>query len=320
MDDKQYKKAIQGVLDQAIKDARKIETGEPATYIPELAQADPNQVCAAVQLSKGSLLRAGDQATFTLQSAAKLVVLIGLLEEYGLEQLLTWTNAEPSGQSFASISHLDLEGPIPSNPMINSGAIALCGRIPGDKQAREEWLHHWMEKLFGQPLSINKSVFHSEIMTGHRNRSIAYLLKSEHILDIDVESVLDTYFKLCSFEVDIETAAQLPALLARGGKNMDGQQVIAKETCHIAVSIMATCGLYDESGTYLVHTGLPAKSGVSGVILAVATGRAGIAVMSPRLNSKGGSVRGHCILQAISKQLRWHFADPWVNPKSVDHL
>lgn len=313
MERAEYIEYIQNTLDNAVAVARTNTEGFPADYIPELANVDPDQVSAAIQLVDGTLLCSGDHTHhfFTLQSVAKLISLIGLLEEYGEEKMFSWIHVEPSGQSFSSVSQVDRYGPIPVNPMVNAGAIALCSRIPGNTQQRAQWLDHWAARLFGKTLGVNGKVFASERATGDRNRSIAYLLKSKQELGLPVEETLETYFYLCSYENNVDSSAYLPMLLANGGLAPDGSRVISERTSNTVVAIMATCGMYDESGMNLVKTGLPAKSGVSGVIVALATGRGGVAVCSPRLNDKGGSVRAQQILAHISGELDWHFATPW---------
>jgi len=313
MERDKYLEYIKKILDEAVAEARDIQEGVQADYIPELANVDPDCVSGSIILSDGTQISSGDyeQHIFTLQSVAKLISLIGLIEEYGEEKLFSWIHAEPSGQSFSSISQVDRYGPIPVNPMVNAGAIALCSRIPGDTQQRAQWLDEWAARLFGKPLPVNGKVFASERATGDRNRSIAYLLRSKQELGLPVDETLETYFYLCSYEADVLTAAHLPMLLANGGLTAEGTRVISERTSNSVVAIMATCGMYDESGINLVRTGMPAKSGVSGIIIAVATGRGGIAVSSPRLNEKGGSVRGQHILAHVSRELDWHFAAPW---------
>lgn len=313
MNREEYLGRIHQVLIEAVSQAREESGGQVASYIPELASADSDQLSAAIYLSDGSQIYAGDFLThrFTLQSVAKLVVLIGLLEEYGEEKIFSWIHAEPSGQHFSSVSQVDRYGPIPANPMVNAGAIALCSRIPGNTEARKLWLDRWMEKLFGLPLFVDEKVFESEKLTGDRNRSIAYLLRSNKVLAIGVEEALDTYFRLCSYVGDVRSSARMPMILANGGLDSEGKRVISELTSNAVVALMATCGMYDESGTHLVRTGMPAKSGVSGLIVAVATGRGGFAVSSPKLNKNGGSIRGHHVLNSVSKALDWHFAAPW---------
>lgn len=302
---------IETVLTQAVAKARRNREGAPATYIPELANVDLDATSAAITLRDGSVLTAGDAAThrFTMQSAAKLITLAGLLEERGPVDVFGIVGSEPSGDNFASLARLETHGPMPANPLINSGAIALCGQLQGSVEQRVNWLSRWSERLLGAPVEIDQKVRASERGSGDRNRALAYFLKHGGVLTGDVEQTLDVYFALCSILADVASASHLPALLANGGTRPGtNTRVLSKATVAIVVSLMATCGMYNESGNYLVATGMPAKSGVSGVIVAVVPGVAGIAVSSPRLNEKGGSVRGHMILRDLSRQLGWHFA------------
>lgn len=301
---------IQLIIDKAIEHAKHNSEGHIAAYIPELANVPADITAAAVMLNNGQCFAAGDtDYIVTLQSVAKLIVLIGLLEEFGKQNVFSWVKAEPSGDDFASVARLDQFGPKPSNPMLNAGAIALCGHIPGLNSTEQiAWLRLWTKNLFGEELAINQKVYQSERLTGHRNRSLAYLLKANGIIEASVEDVLEVYFALCSFEANIKQAAYLPMLLANRGVTPSGERVISKQTVQQVVAIMATCGLYNESGGHLVRTGMPAKSGVSGLIVSVALGQAGVAVLSPRVNRKGNSMRGELMLEYISQNLNWHFA------------
>jgi glutaminase len=302
---------IQQALDFAVAHARRNQLGLPASYIPELAQVDLEALSAAVTLVDGTVVVSGDHAThhFTFQSSAKLVVLAALLEERGPVEVFAVVGSEPSGDNFGSLARLETHGPKPANPFINSGAIGLCGQLSGSLESRLAWVTRWAERLYGSQVGIDEKVFLSERSTADRNRAIAHLLKAGGVIKGDLEPTLDAYFALCSLTGSVAQVAGLPALLANGGvRPGSGERVLSPATVAIVVSLMATCGMYNESGNYLVSTGMPAKSGVSGVIVAVVPGVAGIAVSSPRLNDKGGSIRGHLILRELSRKLGWHFA------------
>ena len=306
-------KITTNLLKQLISHAEKNSEGEVANYIPELANVNKDITAIGVRTVDGETLIESNTplSPFTLQSTAKIIPLIGLLEEYGVQQLLEWVKVEPSGDDFASITRLEQFGPKPSNPMLNTGAITLCSHIPGINEQQFAWLEHWIRTLFNQNLRINPLVFSSEKRTGDRNRSLAYLLLSRHSLGSGVPETLDLYFSLCSYEATIEQIIYLPTLLANLGKDPGtGKQVISEETCKICLAIMATCGLYDETGSHMVLTGMPAKSGVSGYTIAVAPGKAGIVTLSPRVNAKGNSIRGEIMLENLSKAMNWHFAAP----------
>ena len=301
---------IQTVLENAVRIARLNGEGQIATYIPELASVPKDITSISVTLVDGTQFFAGDEESrlYTLQSAAKLVVLIGLLEELGPEKVFSWVGAEPSGNDFASLARLDQLSVKPSNPMLNAGAIALCGHIPGNSSEQMQWLEKWCEKLFDQKIGIDKEVFVSECATGNKNRSIGFLLKHNKIIEGDIEAILTTYFYLCSFAATVRQASYLPLLLANGGLNLRGERVISLATVRTVVSIMMTCGLYNESGEHLVRTGMPAKSGVSGYVVAAVPHCAGIATMSPRINLRGNSVRGGIMLEYLARELDWHLA------------
>lgn len=299
------------LLEDLVHSAELNQEGKTADYIPELANVNEDMTAIAVQPIGEQPLSYSNTPLqpVTLQSTAKMIPLIGLLEEFGDEQLFEWVKVEPSGDDFASITRLEQFGPKPSNPMLNAGAISLCSRIPGKGEQQFGWLEQWVQKLFNQRLAINPLVFASEKRTGNRNRALAYLLKSRNNLGADVHDTLDLYFALCSYEAMLEQMLYLPLLLANGGVSPEtGEQIISTDTCKITLAIMATCGLYDETGTHMVKTGMPAKSGVSGYTIAVVPGKAGIVVLSPRVNAKGNSIRGELMLEGLSKAMSWHFA------------
>ena len=301
------------LLKKIVEQAEKNLEGDTANYIPELANVNKDMTAIAVnQIGSESVMYTNTPLHLvTLQSTSKMIPLIGLLEEFGAEKLLEWVTFEPSGDEFSSIVRLERFGPKPCNPMLNAGAITLCSHIPGVGEQKFAWMENWVQKLFNQRLSINPLVFASEKRTGDRNRSLAYLLQSRSNLGSNVNETLDLYFALCSYEAMLEQMIYLPTLLANTGKDpISNEQIISAETCKVTLAIMATCGLYDESGMHMVRTGMPAKSGVSGYTIAVVPGKAGIAVLSPRVNSKGNSIRGEIMLENISKAMNWHFALP----------
>jgi glutaminase len=300
---------ISRVLNEAVDAARACHDGSPAEY-PELACADVRQTSAAAVLMNGTCILAGDAQThsFSLQSAAKLILLAGLLEDRGSGVVFSIVGSEPSGEGFASLTRLETRSARPANPLINAGAIALCGLLPGPLEERLGFIESWAQKLSGRRLHVNQRVLASERRTGDRNRAIAYLLKSTGILQSSVDDTLETYFALCSLEASVRDAAHLACVLASSGRDPLGARILSEDTAASVVALMATCGMYDESGTHLRTTGLPAKSGVSGVIVAVALGRAGLAVASPRISERGGSIRGHLILRDVANRLGWHFA------------
>lgn len=297
-------------LEKAVEEARDIDEGALYVNTPSLAAADPELTSAAVLCPDGVCHRAGDWEThrFTLQSVSKLILLIGLLEELGEERVFEVVGTEPSGDRYDSLFQLTLRWPRPANPLINAGAIALAAFLDGDPAKSRDWIEGWAERLCGEPLDVDDEGIEYEIVSNHINRAMAHLLKTSELFHGEIEPALRAYYTLCSLRTDIEGAANLAAVLARGGTTSDGTRVIDARTVEIVVSLMAVCGMYDDSGAHLMSVGIAAKSGVSGLIVAVAPGRGGIAAASAPLGPLGTSIRGQLILRRLSEALRWHFA------------
>ncbi|HSA88802.1 MAG TPA: glutaminase A, partial [Burkholderiales bacterium] len=285
--------------------------GEVADYIPELARADPERLGICIATRDGFVYEVGDSSQpFTLQSISKPLTFGLVLQEHGEDKVLAKIGVEPSGDAFNAISLRPQTG-APLNPLINAGAIAACGLIPGDtveeKSARvlEAFSRH-----AGRALDIDERVYQSESATGHRNRAIGWMLRNFAILGGEPSPTLETYFRQCSIRVTCRDLALMGATLANGGVNpVTGVRALAEEYVDNVLSVMATCGMYDYSGEWLYRTGLPAKSGVGGGILAVQPGRIGIGVFSPRLDAQGNSVRGIAVCRALAADLGLNLFD-----------
>src|SRR6185503_5778994 len=270
---------------------QKLEDGAVATYIPELASADPSWFGISVATADGYVYEVGDtRQPFTIQSISKPFVYGLALEDHGKAAVLERINVEPTGDAFNSIS---LESPTgrPRNPMINAGAIAATSLVRGDSP-EDRW--NRILALFslyaGRKLEINDAVYRSERDTGHRNRAISHMLRNFEIIDHDPEPDLDLYFRQCSIDVDCRALSIIGATLATGGVNpVTRERVIRADNVDEVLSVMTTCGMYDYAGEWVYRVGLPAKSGVAGGILAVMPGQLAVAVFSPRPAGRGAA-------------------------------
>lgn len=282
--------------------------GAVATYIPELSKANPDALGICVSTLDDEEYCAGDcEMKFTIQSISKVITLLLAILDNGKEYVFSKVGMEPTADAFNSIIALETRNHHkPINPMINAGAIATVSLVSGnnseDSFAR---ILKFARKITGNPdLDINNDVYHSEKSTGHKNRALAYYMKSTGIIEGDVEEVLDVYFKQCSIEVTCKDIARIGAMLANDGVlPWNGERVISRGTARIVKTIMVTCGMYDASGHFAVHIGIPAKSGVGGGILAAVPGRMGIGVVGPALDVKGNSIGGIKVLEELSKEL-----------------
>ena len=276
--------------------------GEVATYIPELAGADPSLFGICVATADGAVYEVGDTShPFTIQSISKPLTYGLILDELGEEAVRARVGVEPTGDAFNAITLDPIKG-TPANPMINAGAIAATAMIGGDNR-----LAHLLDnysRYTDRQLSINDAVYASERSTGHRNRAIAHLLHGSGVIDADPEASLDLYFQQCAVEVTCRDLALIAATMANGGLNpFTGERAATPATTRRMLAVMATCGMYDGAGNWLYTVGLPAKSGVSGGILAVLPGTLGIAVFSPLLDQQGNSARGTQVCRDLTEDL-----------------
>ena len=243
---------------------------------------------------------------FTIQSVSKPFVYGLALEDNGEEFVLSRVGVEPSGDAFNAIS-LDPATGIPSNPMINAGAIATAAMVkPGENGALAR-LTQMFSRYAGREVGVDEAVYRSESDTGHRNRAIAHLLKNFGIVDGDPEGAVDLYFRQCSVSMTCRDLAVMAACLANGGLNpVTGVRAVDRRYVESILSVMGSCGMYDYAGEWIYRVGMPAKSGVSGCVLAVLPGQLGIGVFSPRLDPRGNSVRGVQVCADLSRAYGLH--------------
>ena len=301
---------MEQLLCDAVEYAKSFENnGEVASYIPELSHADRNALGVAVVANNKKIYKHGNWDTlFTIQSISKVISLILALQTSGAEKVFSKVGVEPTGDAFNSIIRLETHHThIPLNPMINAGAIAVVGCFD-TPFAFQDFLE-LTRKLCGRnDIKLNEAVYLSEKATGMRNRAIAYMLRTEGVLEKDVEHVLDIYFKMCSVEVNALDLAHFGSILANDGVNIfTGERLVESWIIPVVKSIMMTCGMYDGSGEFAMKVGMPAKSGVGGGIICMSEENLGIAVYGPSLDAKGNSIWGLKILEYLSKQLNLHY-------------
>lgn len=285
-----------------------LRDGEVASYIPQLAAADPGDFGIALVSMDGHVHQAGQSRTaFTIQSVSKPFVYALALAELGLDEMTLTVGNEPSGDAFNAIS-LEHGTGRPANAMINAGAIATTNLVPAASQAeRFDRILDALSAFAGRRLEVDEDVYRSEAATGDRNRALAYLMHAAGSLRTDPVEAAEVYFRQCSVLVDTVDLAVMAATLANGGVNpVTGEAVVPEPVAVEVLSVMTTCGMYDAAGDWLVRVGLPAKSGVSGGLAAASPARFGIACYSPALDRTGSTVRGVVALQELSRRFGMH--------------
>ncbi|MCJ2092523.1 glutaminase [Methylobacterium sp. J-072] len=289
--------------------AQRSDRGAVADYIPELARVDPNQFGIAVIDADGRVTAGGDSETpFSIQSVSKVFTLTLALGMAG-DRLWNRVGREPSGNPFNSIVQLERERGVPRNPFINAGAIAVTDLILSGHEPREALgeILRFMQFLAQDPtITIDERVAASEKRTGFRNTALANYMKSFGVIENPVDYTLGVYFHHCAIAMSCRQLATAGRFLAHNGRNPStGHNVVSAERARRINAIMLTCGHYDGSGEFAYRVGLPGKSGVGGAILAVAPGKASIAVWSPGLDAAGNSHLGRVALERLTQRMGW---------------
>lgn len=307
---------LQNLLDKMVlKNRPWTRRGRVEQYIPELGKADGSVlgICAGLFEENGEtkevrFYSSGDCAEkFTMQSISKPLALMLALKDCGFKAIFSKVGMEPTGDPFNSIIKLETLKPSkPLNPMINAGAIAVTSFIKGrNTDEKFKRLLGFVRKLaVNKEIKINEKMYLSEKATGDRNRSLAYFMRGLGVIEGDVEEILDLYFRQCAIEVTCSDLANIAMCIANGGISpLTSQRLVDREIIKIVKTFMMTCGMYNYSGEFAVRVGIPAKSGVSGGIMAVVPGRMGIGVIGPALDEKGNSIAGIRLLEDLSQEL-----------------
>lgn len=301
---------LESVVNEIADEMRsRTDRGEVATYIPELARVDPKAFGLAVIDADGNIIAAGDSDTpFSIQSISKVFTLTLALGKIG-DRLWNRVGREPSGSAFNSIVQLEYERGKPRNPFINAGAIAVTDAILSGHQPREALgeIVRFMQALADDPsITIDRAVAASEQRTGFRNVALANYMKSFGVIENPVEFTLGVYFHHCAIAMSCRQLAAAGRFLAHLGRNpATGMSVVNPERARRINALMLTCGHYDGSGEFAYRVGLPGKSGVGGGILAIAPGKASIAVWSPGLDAAGNSHLGRAALETLTRRMGW---------------
>jgi glutaminase len=285
------------------------ERGEVATYIPPLARIDPARFGLCVVMADGTVHAAGDaDETFSIQSVSKVFALTQALGKTG-DTLWRRVGREPSGTAFNSIVQLEREQGIPRNPFINAGALVvadvnLAGHQP--RVAIGELLRFVRYLADDDTIAIDEHVARAEQATGFRNVALANYMKAFGNLTHPPELTLGVYFHQCAIAMSCRQLATAGRYLMHGGLlEPGGPRVVSGQRARRINALMLTCGHYDASGDFAFRVGLPGKSGVGGGILAVAPGKASIAVWSPGLNANGNSLLGTLALERLAEATGW---------------
>lgn len=310
------KENIEAVLKEAYAKFKDVKEGKNADYIKELANVDPNIFGISLVTTDGKVYTVGDNASMvSIQSISKAFVMAQVIEEQGHQAIQDKIGVDATGLRFNSIVAVEEHKGKEINPLVNPGAIAATSMVKGnDSVAKWKSILIKQSEFAGRTLSLNKPVYISEASDNLRNQAIAHLLFAYGRMYFDPVQATDIYTKQCAINVSAKDLAVMSATLANGGVNpVTKKKVVSPETVMYTLPVMATAGLYDDSGIWFYNSGLPAKSGVGGGIIAVCPGKFGIGVVSPPLDAQGNSVKSQMAIKYVVEKLK---ANPYlIQPK-----
>lgn len=304
---------VEAVVREAYEKFRSDTSGKNADYIPYLAQVDSQLFGIAVVTTDNQVFTLGDvKYSFSIQSISKVFTLALAMEELGPDKVFQRIGSEPTGRAFNSVPAVVDMPTHTGNPLVNAGAIATTSLIPG-KDEEEKWntILTFYGKVAGEKLALIEDVYKSEAATNTGNKALAMLLAKYERIYADPFQSVDIYTKQCSVGVNATQLARMGATLANNGVNpATGEQVIKRDDIPYILATMTMAGLYDSSGYWAWHVGLPAKSGVGGGIVAVAPGKGAIAVFAPRLDEAGNSVKAQKVIEYVAERLNYNLYSP----------
>lgn len=300
------KETLQKLVQEAHAKFLDEKGGKNADYIPYLASVPSDLFGVAIATVDGQIFTAGDvDYGFAIESVSKPFTLCLILQELGEDAVVEKIGVEPTGMPFNSVIAVEQLKARAVNPLVNAGAIAAVSLVTASSP-EERWtkILDYYSKFAGEKLPLNNEVYQSEAATNQHNRGIAELLASYNRLYSDPLEACDVYTKQCSVNVTAKQLAIMGATLANGGVNpVTKERCIEKKYVPKVLSAMLTAGFYDEAGQWSWETGLPAKTGVGGGIVAVVPGKFAIVGFAPPLNAAGNSVRGAKAIEYIAQEL-----------------
>lgn len=310
-------------------------TGEPEVVVPDrgitgdvetqgdipelsfLSGARQDHLSVAICSVDGEITRSGTDHTFPIQSISKAFAYGAAIDLHGMDHVNSLVDEEPSGEQFNALS-LDPVTKKPKNPLVNIGAIRTHAMLGTTTQERTQRLRAVLDAAAGRTLEPHDATWREELKSADRNLALAYMLRAAGSMTEDAADVVGGYIEGCAVLAGVTDLAVMAATLASGGTNpLTGEVVFSRVAARKVLSVMLTCGMYDNAGDWVSDVGLPAKSGVGGGIIAALPSRFGVASYAPQLDLHGNSVRGTLFFERFSTDFALHMLDG-VEPRDLE--
>jgi len=278
-------------------------------YAGAVTGTDPEDFAIAVARVDGGGFSLGEASLrFPLMSVSKPFTYAAALEQRGAAFMVDTIGMSATGFPYNSVAAGAVRPTTLQNPMVNAGAIATHSFLEGeDAEAKLERVVTLYSAMAGRPLAVEPD-WHAT--PRDLTYTLAYQMKAAGRLEGDPHDVASRYLDACIVGVRVEELAQMGATLANDGvQPVTGERVLSRETARTVLAAMTVAGMYEDSGRWWTRVGVPAKSGVSGAILAVVPGWGALVAYSPRLDAAGNSVRGALAIEALVSRWRLHSLD-----------
>ena len=313
-------------IDNIYEKTKTKNNGKLADYIPQLANVNSDLYGISICTIDGQIYNKGDYKTeFCVQSCSKPITYLIGCDLKNAEYIHNFVGREPSGRNFNELCLSNEK--IPHNPLINSGAI-MCASLIDYKNSLanrfDKIIKYWSKLAANSKINFSTSVYLSERASADRNNCLAYMMQESNAFQnginkekygrewdgSDLNDTLDFYFQCCSIEINCTQASIIAATLANGGIcPLTNERIFSNTIVKNALSLMSSCGMYDYSGEWAYTIGIPAKSGVSGIVMGIIPNVMGIAVFSPKLDELGNSSRGIEFFKELTKLYPFHIYD-----------
>jgi len=280
--------------------------GKNSTVYPALERVPADLFGICIVGVSGNVYEIGEaDHPFSIMSVSKPFLFAMVCEALGVDEVRKKVGANATGFPFNSVAGIERHPQGLTNPMVNSGAIAVTSLVPGATH-EDKWnfIYEGFCRFAGHEVPLNEEVYVSASETNFRNQGIARVLQSYGAIYLDPAEAVDLYTKMCSLNVSARDLAVMGATLADGGVNpITKEKIVDPSVCHYALAAMATAGLYETSGDWLFDIGLPGKSGIGGGIVTVSPGKGGLGTFAPPLDAAGNSVKGQLVAKFLSQEL-----------------
>ncbi len=300
------RKEVAALVAEAHRRFKSNTDGENSKVYPALERVPGELFGICMVEANGTTYPMGDvDHPFSIMSVSKPFLFALVAETLGVEEVRAKVGANATGLPFNSLAGIEKHPQGLTNPMVNSGAIAVTSLVPGaTPEERWDFIYEQFCRFAGHELPLNEEVYQSASETNFRNQGIARLLRSYGAIYLDPAEAVDLYTKMCSLNVTARDLAVMGATLADGGVNpITRERIIDSQICHYTLAVMATAGLYETSGDWLFDIGLPGKSGIGGGIVTVSPGKGGLGTFAPPLDAAGNSVKGQHVAKFLSQEL-----------------